>query len=795
MKKRIISFLLALFLVCGLFVPQLSGTASAAALKTSEDCIALLKELEGFRSHAWYDNGHYSIGYGCACEEGAYPGGITEAQADLLLREYLGTFESKLNSFAANHGITFSQQRFDALISFTYNLGTSWMGSDSVFRQAVISGATDNDFLYAIGRWCVAGAEGEKEVQEGLLKRRLIEANVYLNGVYDSEVSDDYRYVIFRNELEDVQNELALQAYDATTTEEIRAIPTRSGYRFMGWYTAAEGGEWVEVLNANTLVTDLYAHWQKDGSGDAAAAEYRRLTSGEQSICDAPGGTEIGRVKSGETIRVAADYLDEHGTKWAKLATGGWVDLSKTTGLATEIQGEEVCIEVEILTNGVNVRSGPGTNYNKVDRIFLNQTVTITRIVETEVYVWGRYTGGWICLDYTNYDTIINEAEADLESVTATGTIINTDWVNVRNAPGTIGTTVVGQYRRGEQIRITAQRDVNGVTWGLTEKGWVSLYYVLVKPVDSDTPSEPDAEAPETPETVIATGKVVNCTMLRVRSGPGTHNIQVGALATGSAVDIYAMTSVGGQTWGKIPQGWICMIYIQLDPVTSDSDEVVLGKVVNCTSLRVRSGAGTSYNQVSALEAGTLVEITQTVTVGSQTWGKISSGWICMEYISRVSSSEKEEPSDKDENPGAVPEKPEETKAQTGIIKGTDELRVRSGPGTGYPQVGTLNRGDVVVIQETIRVGSATWGRIQKGWISLYYVQLAEGRVPSGSFVGTVNTPQLKIRAGAGTSYEILGIYGKGSQVVILATTQVNGVTWGKTDKGWISLDYVNYTK
>ena len=59
-----------------------------------------------------------------------------------------------------------------------------------------------------------------------------------------------------------------------------------------------------------------------------------------------------------------------------------------------------------------------------------------------------------------------------------------------------------------------------------------------------------------------------------------------------------------------------------------------------------------------------------------------------------------------------------------------------------------------------------------------------------GATVKTVTTT-LRIRSGAGTSNAHIGNYYSGNQVVILEQTTVNGRPWGRTDKGWICLEYV----
>ena len=52
------------------------------------------------------------------------------------------------------------------------------------------------------------------------------------------------------------------------------------------------------------------------------------------------------------------------------------------------------------------------------------------------------------------------------------------------------------------------------------------------------------------------------------------------------------------------------------------------------SGLRVRSGAGTNYDVVGSLKYGTKVTILSQKTVDGTTWGEISTGWICMDYVS-----------------------------------------------------------------------------------------------------------------------------------------------------------------
>ena len=118
-----------------------------------------------------------------------------------------------------------------------------------------------------------------------------------------------------------------------------------------------------------------------------------------------------------------------------------------------------------------------------------------------------------------------------------------------------------------------------------------------------------------------------------------------------------------------------------------------------------------------------------------------------------------------------------------------DEVNVRSGPGTYYSVAAHLYNGAKVEILEQKTVGSVVWGRTEKGWVSMAYIVLDQ---PAQSQTGTrtVTADCLRIRSSASTSASVTGYLYRGSKVEILETKTVNGVTWGKVSKGWISLEY-----
>ena len=99
MHKRILCLALAALLLLSL-IPALALPSRAASnMKTSEACIAMLKEFEGFAEYAYFDYSHYSIGYGTSVPSSKVDyytkNPITEAEGEAMMREHLLEFEER----------------------------------------------------------------------------------------------------------------------------------------------------------------------------------------------------------------------------------------------------------------------------------------------------------------------------------------------------------------------------------------------------------------------------------------------------------------------------------------------------------------------------------------------------------------------------------------------------------------------------------------------------------------------------------------------------------------------------
>ncbi|MBQ7093765.1 MAG: S-layer homology domain-containing protein, partial [Clostridia bacterium] len=249
--KSIVSIVL-IFCLCFSFMPS-----KAAGMSVSQEGIDFIKAKEGFYKDMYTYAGSWLIGYGTLCEEGEYPDGITEEKAEELLREELVRHENEVNAFLTKNNVSLQQHQYDALVSFTYNLGTNWLkGSSKLVRILKGEQATRDEVVDAFGIWCHAGGK----VQDGLAKRRIQEALMFLDGKYNVKNDSEYAYIGF----DAGQGETARDVLFYKVGNVYGSLPkaTRLGYTFEGWHTA-KGTQILISHNVQNSRT-LYAKWSKN---------------------------------------------------------------------------------------------------------------------------------------------------------------------------------------------------------------------------------------------------------------------------------------------------------------------------------------------------------------------------------------------------------------------------------------------------------------------------------------------------------------------------------------------------
>lgn len=134
-------------------------------MQTSQRCRDSIKTMEGFVDHIYADAAGYpTVGYGHLLTQEdltskRFENGITEAQGEDLFNQDLVPVEQQVNSL----NLILTQGQFDALVSFTYNLG--------IDKTHVMLSHGTAQVPQQMPRWVYAGGK----VLPGLVKRRNLE--------------------------------------------------------------------------------------------------------------------------------------------------------------------------------------------------------------------------------------------------------------------------------------------------------------------------------------------------------------------------------------------------------------------------------------------------------------------------------------------------------------------------------------------------------------------------------------------------------------------------------------------
>ena len=166
------------------------------------------------------------------------------------------------------------------------------------------------------------------------------------------------------------------------------------------------------------------------------------------------------------------------------------------------------------------------------------------------------------------------------------------------------------------------------------------------------------------------------------------------------------------------------------------------GVVKVSSSLNLRAGPGTSYSAIGTLQNGESVTILKDMGNG---WLQVRTpsgqvGYCSGEYISTdIDPEEPETPQAPEE-----PESPETPTSGTATVQvSSGSLNVRSGPGTSYSAVGSLQNGDTVTVLET----ADGWAKVEtasglSGYCSAEYLVFGGGASSSDGSTITLNVPK-----------------------------------------------------
>lgn len=137
-------------------------------MQLSQTGLELIKHAEGFRSHTYLDGaGLPTIGYGHRLlAHELFPHGINEAEAERLL---LHDLQLSLQAVERMVKVPLTQNQFDALVDFTFNLGEERLARSTLLRA--LNGGRYQAAGEQLLRWdLIDGKESN-----GLRQRRITE--------------------------------------------------------------------------------------------------------------------------------------------------------------------------------------------------------------------------------------------------------------------------------------------------------------------------------------------------------------------------------------------------------------------------------------------------------------------------------------------------------------------------------------------------------------------------------------------------------------------------------------------
>ena len=790
MKKRIMCAMLTLIMLVSL-VPM---GASAAGKAISESAITVLKQLETYDSKCTQYGTEYRNGYGTICsQKGDHAAHkINEKTADKALRAKLAELDAAVNAFSAKTGKTLTQGQHDALVVFSYDVGTSWMNGTGVMRSAVVNGLVGNDFINTI---CGFKSNDDDD-------RRRVEAGMYLDGLYSSNHPYNYAWVEFdANGGNMVENEVFYYDYDESIT--ITRTPSKPGHIFMGWYT--EGGAWIRTLNVDTARIKLVAHWQSIASPSYSDVEYYMnigaFTSRQPKELPNKDAADKGdKISSGKTVKISQEFIDADGNRWCRLSGSGWVQMGAYSG---DSSGVEIDVIVTVTNDYVRSRknatihSSQNGTYHKGDKL---------RIINTDSgdgFLWGQVANddyeaiGWVALMYTDWNSA-KDSNASSGSVMATAVINCEGYLNVRREADA-DSAIVGALAKGDTVDIHEIKFVNGHEWGRTNNGWILLTYAKVTIHQNNLGYSNSAD-------VLAytfTGAVRNDLYAKADASDAADNVG-SKIKKSTKVAISLLKDNGGEIWGYNGTGWIKKSDIHMDTAQY---------IVVADAVTVRENAGSSFAGKEKVVKGVELDIVDVKVVDATIWGKTEKygGWVNLasKYVQRTNAPiiEKE---DDDHVTGLI-----------ATVVNTDKVRVRETSSTSSAQVGTLTGGTTVAVWEVNK--DEDWYKVDSnkngtydykgdGWVYSKYLDIQKGSV-GGSDKPTENNgvgpaavetglgivantyTGVNVRTGAGTGNAQVGKILAGTTVEILEVKQAGASKWGRVSQGWICMDYVTMVK
>ena len=438
------------------------------------------------------------------------------------------------------------------------------------------------------------------------------------------------------------------------------------------------------------------------------------------------------------------------------------------------------------VTEYVNVRSGPGTNYTSKTVIASGTSITVTDRSNAEWYA-VKLSNGMTGYIFSQYIRLSNDSSSDAGSVPSTESTPakTTEYVNVRSGPGTNYTskTVIAS---GTSITVTDRSNSEWYAVKLSN-GMTGYIFSIYIELESGSSSGGGSSPSESVQARTTAG-------VNVRSGPGTNYSSKTVIASGTSITVtdrsnsewYAVKLSNGMT------GYIYSIYIRIESESSSGGSSGTESTPAKTTeyVNVRSGPGTNYTSKTVIASGTSITVTDT---SNSEWYAVKlsngmTGYIYSIYIELQSSSGGGSTS------GGVQ------------AKTTAGVNLRRGAGTSFGVIRVVATGTTVTVTEAT---NAQWYKVKlsdgtEGYIFTEYLNVISGDIDSvkpdeddtpdtSGAVTARTTTDINLRRGPGTTYGVIMVV---DENVTVTVTEATNSEWYKVrladgTEGYFSAQYL----
>ncbi|MGK7954954.1 MAG: glycoside hydrolase family protein [Crocosphaera sp.] len=222
-------------------------------MKISQEGINVIKKFEGCKLRTYRDTGGIpTIGYGHTGSDVYLGECISEREAESLLKKDVERFEKAVSTEVR---VPLSQNQFDALVSFAFNVGQGNLHSSTLLRK--LNQKDYQGAAHEFPRWC-KDSRGQELL--GLKRRREAEKKLFLNTTTKSNKIETAISTI-KAVKDTFLKKVVTQSSQLSNNQKI-AVPAGKTYQVLN-HTLAEQGHYKVELNHGAGTWYIWSgHWQ-----------------------------------------------------------------------------------------------------------------------------------------------------------------------------------------------------------------------------------------------------------------------------------------------------------------------------------------------------------------------------------------------------------------------------------------------------------------------------------------------------------------------------------------------------